>query len=91
MTLQEAENLRQQNLAHTLRMPKCLLSASEDDMAVRNNIRYGICYLIKKLDMEDPTQSKNLLIRNCGKILNHSIDEVFEYLLQATFFHRVQV
>ena len=51
MTLKQAEELREQNLAHTLRMPKFLQSLEEDERVQLTNIRFGVCYVLKKLGL----------------------------------------
>ncbi len=67
MTLKEVEELRIQNLAHTLRMPKCLLFTTKEDMAERTNVRFGVCYLIKNLGVMQSVGSEHFLIRSALK------------------------
>ena len=67
MTLKEAEELREQNLARTLRMPNCLQFIDEDDMAQRTNIRWGVCYIIKKYVEKRPFGKKSMLLKTALK------------------------
>jgi len=67
MTLKEAEELREQNLARTLRMPNCLQFIDEDDMAQRTNIRWGVCYIIKKFREKRPFGKKSILLKSALK------------------------
>jgi len=64
MTLKQAEELRIQNLAHTLRMPKFLQSLDEEEKAQLTNIRFGVCYVLKKLGLgKDVGLDDRFLIR----------------------------
>ena len=74
MTLKEAEDLRIQNMARTLRMPRSLQFLDEDDMAQCTNVRWGICYVIKKYREKSPIGKQCMIIKSALKNAKGVID-----------------
>ena len=74
MTLKEAEELRIQNMARTLRMPNSFQFFDEDDMAQCTNVRWGICYVIKKFGEKQLVGKQCMLTKSALKNAKGVID-----------------
>jgi len=64
MTLDEIEELRLLNMAHTLRLPKIFQTLDKKEMADLTNLRWGVCYLVKEFGLNQNLFRKSLLTRS---------------------------